>query len=160
ELAGQGLSATQYPAAVLAAFGPQAGPLVLAQYPLTNYLNADEAIAAIGTDFAFACPERLVDEALSGYVPVFAYEFNDESAPEIFLPRVSFPYGPPHGSELQFFFPAASFTPLPAPPPQLRPDQRQLSRAMMHYWTQFAKTGDPNGPNTPSWAAYVSALDE
>src|SRR5262249_22555981 len=61
ELAGQVLSAAQYPAVVLAAFGPQAGPLVLAQYPLANYLNADEAIAAIGTDFAFACPARFVD---------------------------------------------------------------------------------------------------
>ena len=159
ELAGQGLSATQYPATVLAAFGPQAGPLVLAQYPLTHYLNADEAIAAIGTDFGFACPARLVDQALSRYVPVFAYEFNDKDAPEIFLPPVSFPYGATHGSELQYFFPAASLTHLPAPPPQLSPDQRQLSRTMMQYWTQFAKTGEPNGPNTPSWAAY-SALDE
>jgi para-nitrobenzyl esterase len=160
ELAGQVVSAAQYPATVLAAFGPQAGPLVLAQYPLTNYLNADEAIAAIGTDFAFACPARLVDQALSRYVPVFAYEFNDKDAPEIFLPPVSFPYGAAHASELQYFFPAASLTHLPAPPPQLRPDQRKLSRAMMHYWTQFAKTGDPNGPNTPAWAAYASALDE
>jgi len=160
ELAGQGLSATQYPAAVLAAFGPQAGPLVLAQYPLTNYLNADEAIAAIVTDFAFACPARLVDQALSRYVPVFAYEFNDEDAPEIFLPPVSYPYGAAHASELQYFFPAASLTHLPAPPPELRPDERKLSRAMMHYWTQFAKTGDPNEPKTPSWAAYASALDE
>src|SRR5215468_9562826 len=33
-LAGQVLSAAQYPATVLAAFGPQAGPLVLAQYRL------------------------------------------------------------------------------------------------------------------------------
>jgi para-nitrobenzyl esterase len=160
ELAGQVLSAAQYPAAVLAAFGPQAGPLVLAQYPLTNYLNADEAVAAIETDFAFACPARLLDQALSRYVPVFAYEFNDEDAPEILLPPVSFPYGAAHGSELQYFFPAASLTHLPTPPPELRPDQRQLSRAMMRYWTQFAKTGDPNGPGTPSWAAYASALDE
>jgi para-nitrobenzyl esterase len=160
ELAGQVVSAAQYPAAVVGAFGPQAGPLVLAQYPLSNYLNADEAVAAIETDFAFACPARLLDQALSRYVPVFAYEFNDEDAPEIFLPPVSFPYGAAHGSELQYFFPAASLTHLPTPPPELRPDQRQLSRAMMRYWTQFAKTGDPNGPGTPSWAPYASALDE
>ena len=104
-LAGQVVSAAQYPAFVLATFGPQFGPLVLAQYPLTHYLNADEAIAAIGTDFGFACPARLLDQALSRYVPVFAYEFNDEGAPEIFLPPVSFPYGAAHGSELQYFFP-------------------------------------------------------
>jgi para-nitrobenzyl esterase len=160
ELAGQVVSAAQYPAAVTVAFGPMAGPLVLAQYPLTNYLNADEALAAIATDSTFACPARRVDQALALYVPVFAYEFNDEDAPEIFLPPVSFPYGAAHASELQYFFPAASLTHLPTPPPGLRPGQRQLSRAMMRYWTQFAKTGDPNGPNTPSWASYAGALDE
>ena len=31
---------------------------------------------------------------------------------------------------------------------------------MMRYWTQFAKSGDPNGPKTTTWAAYASALDE
>jgi hypothetical protein len=65
--------------------------LVLAQYPLSNYVNADEALAAIQTDSTFACPARLADQALSNFVPVFAYEFNDQDAPEIFLPPVIYP---------------------------------------------------------------------
>jgi para-nitrobenzyl esterase len=160
ELAGQLVTAVEYPTAVLANFGPQAGPLVLAQYPLSAYVNADEALAAIETDASFACPARLADQALSVHVPVFAYEFNDENAPEIFLPPVSYPYGAAHESELQYFFPAEDLTHLAGPPQPLRADQRKLSEMMILYWTQFAKEGDPNGPQTPNWAEYAPSLDE
>jgi para-nitrobenzyl esterase len=159
EVAGHVVTASQYPAAVLAVFGPQAGPLVLAQYPLGNYVNADEALAAIQTDSSFACPARLANQALSIYVPVFAYEFDDEHAPEIFLPPVSYPYGAAHESELQYFFTAQDLTHMQGPPQQLRADQRKLSLTMMRYWTNFAKNGDPNGPQTPNWAKYVAGLD-
>jgi para-nitrobenzyl esterase len=160
EVAGQVVTAAQYPAVVLATFGAQAGPLVLAQYPLSDYVNADEALAAIQTDSSFACPARLADQVLSNYVPVFAYEFNDEDAPEIFLPPVSFPYGAAHESELQYFFPAEDLTHMPGPPQQLRPDQRRLSRMMIRYWTRFARNGDPNGPGNPKWDEYAAGLDE
>jgi para-nitrobenzyl esterase len=160
ELAGQVVTAGQYPAALLAEFGPQAGPLVLAQYPLGAYVDADEALAAVETDSSFACPARLADQALSFYVPVFAYEFNDENAPEIFLPPVSYPYGAAHESELQYFFPAEDLAHLPGPPPQLRAGQRELSEKMMRYWTQFAKNGDPNGPQTPDWTEYAPSRGE
>jgi para-nitrobenzyl esterase len=160
ELAGQVVTAAGYPAAVLAEFGPQAGPLVLAQYPLGAYVNADEALAAIETDASFACPARLANQALSVYVPVFAYEFNDENAPEIFLPPVSYPYGAAHESELQYLFAAEDLTHLPGPPQPLRADQQKLSEMMILYWGQFAKKGDPNGPQTPNWAEYALSLDK
>jgi para-nitrobenzyl esterase len=160
ELAGQVVTAAKYPAAVVAEFGPQAGPLVLAQYPLSAYINADEALAAIETDASFACPARLADQALSFYVPVFAYEFNDENAPEIFLPLVSYPYGAAHESELQYFFPAEDLTHLAGRIEQLGAGQRNLSGMMIRYWAQFAKEGNPNGPRTPDWAEYSPSLDE
>jgi para-nitrobenzyl esterase len=65
-----------------------------------------------------------------------------------------------HESELQYFFPAEELTHMSKPPQQLRADQRKLSRMMIRYWTQFAKNGDPNGPETPNWAKYATALDE
>jgi para-nitrobenzyl esterase len=158
ELAGQVVTAAQYPAAL--AFGPQARSLVREQYPLSSYTNADEALAAIQTDSSFACPARLADQALSFLVPVFAYEFNDEDAPEIFLPAVSYPYGAAHGSELQYLFAAEGLTHLPGHPEKLGPRQRKLSEMMIRYWTQFAKKGDPNGPLTPDWAEYDPNLDK
>jgi len=31
---------------------------------------------------------------------------------------------------------------------------RPLSDSMMGYWANFARTGDPNGPDLPEWPAY------
>jgi para-nitrobenzyl esterase len=36
-----------------------------------------------------------------------------------------------------------------------RPEDRELSERMMSYWTNFARTGDPNGPALPKWPAYT-----
>jgi para-nitrobenzyl esterase len=160
ELAGQVVPAGEYPAAVLAEFGPQVGPLVLAQYPLSAYINADEALAAIETDSSFACTARLVDQVLAIYVPVFPYEFNDENAPEIFLPPVSFPYGAAHESELQYLFAANDLSHRSGPIQPLRAGQRQLSGIMLRYWTRFAQSGDPNGSQTPAWTKYAPSSDE
>ena len=35
-------------------------------------------------------------------------------------------------------------------------DDRAMARAMSGYWTQFAKTGDPNRPDLPFWPSYTS----
>jgi len=45
-------------------------------------------------------------------------------------------------------------------PELLSPKQRRLSRTMVSYWTQFAKTGDPNSSGEPLWSPYSASTDQ
>jgi para-nitrobenzyl esterase len=135
-----------YEAALATLVGP-AAPIVAGQYPLANFPSADLAFGAAGTDAVFACPALSADLSMSQFVPLSTYEFNDENAPEDFLPPVTFPYGAAHASEIQYLF----NLPVTVPRPPLSAAQLQLSSTMQHYWTNFAKFGTPNSPGVPAW---------
>jgi para-nitrobenzyl esterase len=146
-----------YPTAVgllvrQAADSPMVQSLVNTEYPLTNYLppmgysvSAPLALGALGTDFMFACSVRNANLSLASYVPVYAYEFNDENAPSVF-PPLSFPPGDCHTIELQYLF--------VTDPTPLMGDEITLSDTMIGYWTQFAKTLNPNSSGAPMWPQY------
>jgi para-nitrobenzyl esterase len=157
DLLGNPVTAATYPAAIAATIAvPPTSPavaLVQAQYPGASFPTFDQAVGALGTDAIFACTARFADELASDFVPIFAYEFNDENAPQNFLPPVSFPYGAAHASEIQYIFPIASPSGLGLNRSQtpLNANQQQLSDKMVGYWTQFARQGDPNGNGAPHW---------
>jgi para-nitrobenzyl esterase len=144
-----------YEAALATLVGP-AAPLVAAQYPLASFPSADLAFATAGTDVVFACPALGADLSMSQYVPLSTYEFNDENAPQDFLPPASFPYAAAHASEIQYIF----NLPVTVPRPPLNPQQLQLSSTMQHYWTNFAKFGTPNSPGAPFWAPYYPSASD
>jgi para-nitrobenzyl esterase len=150
---GHTLSASEYVTATKKQHGSTAAT-VLAKYPLSGDPSPSEVFSAGETDSIFACPAQRLDRWLSRYVPVYAYEFNDRTAPS-FMSPVSFPYGAAHTLELQYLFPLYHGS-TGAPHP-LDAAQNRLSRSMLQYWSGFAQTGDPNAsrpPTLPHWARY------
>lgn len=150
-----------YAAAAAATLGipDTAASGVIMGYPLANY-NGDPnlALTAVGTDIVFACASRTSATQLSMNAPTFAYEFSDQNAPSLLLPTPpadpNFKYRAAHASELQFIWN------LPTPMGlALSADEQALSTTMVKYWTQFAKTGDPNVAGQPMWPAYTAASD-
>jgi para-nitrobenzyl esterase len=132
---------------------------VMAEYPLANYPSAGEAISALATDTVFACSGRIAAKALSQNVRTYAYEFNDPNAPQPFVPPWDFPAKAFHASELAYLFDSKTFGGEFGGHAPFTPDQESLAAAMVSYWTQFAKAGDPNGRGTPQWPAYTNAND-
>jgi len=154
-LEGAPVTAANYQSMISATLGvpAAAAALIATVYPLSAYSSPSVALGAVGTDAIFACPALTIDLSVSRFVPTFAYEFNDENAPEIFLPPVGFPYGAAHASELQYLFdlPAAAF------PGTLSAQQQQLAATMQGYWTNFAKRGFPSWFGAPFWPLFNSA---
>ncbi len=151
------VTAAEYPAFVAAELGvpAQVVPVILAEYPLSNYASPGLALGAIGTDAAFACNTLEAQKLLSQYVPTWGYEFNDPNAPQRLLPPVSFPYGADHTAELQFLFDL----PVTIPAPPLTAAEEHLSSAMVSYWTRFARGANPNSFATPLWQAQTASTD-
>jgi para-nitrobenzyl esterase len=112
---------------------------IAAQYPLASYPLPDVAFATLVSDANFACPALQVDRWTSERVPTFAYQFNDDNAPERFAPL---PPAATHSSELQYIFdePNAPYA------GTLNPDQQVLAAGMRTAWASFAATGDPSTP--------------
>jgi para-nitrobenzyl esterase len=131
---------------------------LLAKYPLADYLSPSLAEIAMAQG-AKACTARLLDRTWSKYVPVYAYEFADRTAPSYF-PDVSYPMRAYHTSELQYLFPhfrGGQGTSRP-----LNQAQERLSDLLVDYWTTFARTGAPNPSEDhalPPWPRYSAEKD-
>ncbi|MEM9366696.1 MAG: carboxylesterase family protein [Planctomycetota bacterium] len=125
---------------VLAEFyGPGAEPL-LQRYPGNSAEDLKRDGCRFITEAWFVHPARQLLRGMNRVSSrVFQYEF-------------AFPFpqnpawGAPHATELPYVF------------GNLRDDatkeERALSQTMVGYWTQFAKTGDPNTASSSHWPAY------
>jgi para-nitrobenzyl esterase len=125
-------------AAVLGA-SPQRVAAIVARYPLAAYGSAAEAFSTLVSDASFVCPAVQVDRWTSLRVPTFAYEFNDDAAPQRFVPPGIVPQVATHGSELQYLFDLPN-APVPGP---LDAGQQQLATTMRAAWASFAAAGHP-----------------
>jgi para-nitrobenzyl esterase len=138
---GQPVSAANYQSKIATTLGIPAAvaAAVAARYPLSAYPSPSVALGAVGTDAIFACPALAAEDLLSRYTPAYAFEFNDENAPERYLAPAGFPYGAAHESEVQYLFGLGN-TPYPGP---LTGQQQRLAQDMRRYWTTFVKAGRP-----------------
>jgi para-nitrobenzyl esterase len=116
-------------------------------YP--HLTRPSDLAARIYTDKVFSEPVRLLARlhAASG-APTFRYRFAYVPEARRANPDVG------HGRELQFIFGAEG---VPGAGILSRRD-REVARRMRAYWTNFARSGDPNGPDLhgpdlPRWDA-------
>jgi para-nitrobenzyl esterase len=147
------VTAANYQAQIRATLGVSAAVAaqIVAQYPVASFASAPIAIGAVGTDAIFACNSLNEVSLMSKFTRTFAYEFNDENAPQVGFPNVGFPLGADHASELQYVF-----DPFPPATSALSAAQRVLSAQMKAYWTSQAKHGNPATRGQPAWPAFTA----
>ena len=142
--AGPGVGPPNYPAGT-----PDA---VLAQYPLSAYPTPGAAWTAVGTD-ANVCRHPYLNNHVSQYVPLYAYEFADRDAPWYF-PPLTFAHRAAHTIDIQFLFPDWHGGPLGILH-KLSAQEHLLSGQLVAAWTNFMYAGNPNLKGDRPWPRYT-----
>jgi len=116
-------------------------------YPLDQFGNKPKkAFGRIFTDASLACPTYLGLAAATEHQPdAFLYRFDYDDN------KYGKHIGALHAMEVPFVFNTVEGS---KGYQKHLPEARELARVMQGYWTNFAKTGDPNGPGLPPWPKF------
>jgi para-nitrobenzyl esterase len=143
---------TEYLASLNLLFGATAAAEVAAVYPIANYATAmpnpaEAALARVIGDSRLVCTtyDSAVRAATKGAA---VYMYNFDIPPPISLPGMYL--GATHGAELTSVFGTS---------PSFTTETRAASDLMQRYWTNFARTGDPNGGSDPQWPALTATAN-
>ena len=86
-------------------------------------------------------------QSATGQSPVYRYRFDRPAPPEENHPQGRYAF---HSDELEYVFGTLDVRKGAV----WQPEDRALSQQIVSYWTNFARTGHPNGEGLPSWPRY------
>lgn len=118
----------------------------------TQSLNA----AHLLSDFPFisSAVSTLQAHSFNKKSSTYQYIFSEDIRP-FYTNMPKWYHGAVHGTELAFMFVAKDMYPTNF---TLSPDQMKFARDIIKYWTNFAKTGNPNGPGLSEWRPFTPSL--
>jgi para-nitrobenzyl esterase len=118
-------------------------------YPTNNDEEAKRSAQELAGDqfIGFSTWKWIDIHRQTGASQVYRYMF--DQAPPSSPSEES--HGAYHSAEIEFVFNNLDYKKL-----SWTPADRKLADLMSTYWTNFAKAGDPNGPQVPNWPVYNS----
>ena len=139
---GRALASSQWAGELNDYFGPNLGPKVAREYPMSSYPSPEFAFGQAIGDAVLACPAVESAAGASKYQPVYEYEYSNPDNTFI-LAKPGDVLGAFHSSELPYVFGTSVES---TGTTNFSPQEAQLSMDMMDAWVQFAKTGNPSTP--------------
>jgi para-nitrobenzyl esterase len=117
-------------------------------YPGGTDTEAVKSASDFGGDqfIAYGTWKWIEIDRQTGDKDIYRYKLDLAAPPSKFHPG-SFAF---HSDDIEYVFGTLATR----PGATWRPEDWELSKQMMGYWTNFAKKGDPNGPGLPEWPKY------